>query len=1436
MMTTVKTVLLAAVLAAGTGVAAELGEVRPFTGTVGDGHCFPAACVPFGMVSAGADTGNCDAWDHVSGYCYTNLSIRGFSQSHLNGVGCPDLGDLLVQPFTGELPNEDPRSLDCGVVRSRFSHDRETASPGYYAVTLDDFAVRAEATATERAAIYRFAYHDVAKGARLLVDPQYGIVWDPSNECNRVKFADVKWAADRRTLTGLMHVQAWTKRTVAFRLELDRPWAACREIARRENPLPPDHWAYHDWEKAPRYVLDFDLKTGETLKVKIALAGTDPEGAGRNLAAEIPDWDFDRVRAKAEAAWRELLGRATIEADEKTRQNFATALYHACQQPQVYSDVDGRWRGADGKIRVAAPGRRVYSTFSLWDTYRAAHPLYTVLASEYVDDFVYSLVEQGHVQGYLPVWGLFANDNQCMIGSHAVPVIVDAYLKGFRGFDAGSAWTSVSNTLLRNVEGRFKDRWDLVEKYGWYPTDVIKGESVSRLMEGCYDDHCAALLAEGVGASASARHLRDRSRAWTNVFDRTTGYVRGRDSKGAWREPFDPESLGVDQTVANDYTEANALQYTWHVQHEVDTLIGLLGGRERAARRLEALFDPAGRLGAHRFVTGAIGRYAHGNEPSHHLIYFLPQLGRGERAAELVREVFDRLYAPTPDGVCGNDDCGQMSAWYVFSALGFYPFDPCGGAFVIGAPQVASATLKLPGGKTLRILADGFSRANKYVRNVCRDGRRVEGCMLDYADLMRGGELRFEMYEGAAAAAARRVIARFAGDEVASALTLETIPSADGLPVYEVSDNGRTVRGSSAVAICRGFYANALEKGAGICSWSGRRFDAKGAFAPSAPVRRVSPYAHREYFNVVTYGYTMPYWDEARWMEEIDWMALHGVDMPLLEIAAEAVAERVWRKLGLTDAEIDDYLAGPAHMPWFRMGNLTRCPDKQPKAWRERAVRLQHRVLDRMRELGMTPIAPAFAGFLPQTVRRVRPDLPLLEMHWMGDNSPWSNGLLAPSHAAFREIGRQYVEEWEKEFGTFDYYLSDSFNEMKMPWKTEAETLAGLAACGENVYGAIRDASPDATWVMQGWIFYAARDFWNPKTLGALLGCVPDDRALVLDLSVDYIEFLTGAFPTMNWDKFQGFFGKRWAWSTIPNMGGDVDFTGKVAWYANAHLKALASPNRGKLFVYGMAPEGIENNEVIYELETSAAWRDRPVDPLSWLETYSAARWGRRLPQARAYWEALLRGPYASFRDHPRYDWQYVPGREDNAYVYPVNPDEAELQAWRDAVAALEAMAPELKDSPLFAADLAEVRALYAGREADLLLRRERAAFAAGDREASRKLRDEVREKLRTVDALLAKHPLHRLDRWLGFAQRAAEGDAALAAAYRKNAARLVTCWGPPLEDYSARVWHGLVDGFYLPRLEALWKATDEQRDLPAAAAEFERAWLDRVGSFSKDR
>ena len=653
--------------------------------------------------------------------------------------------------------------------------------------------------------------------------------------------------------------------------------------------------------------------------------------------------------------------------------------------------------------------------------------------------------------------------------------------------------------------------------------------------------------------------------------------------------------------------------------------------------------------------------------------------------------------------------------------------------------------------------------------------------------------------------AARAVIARFAGEEVAKDLKLELIPEERGLPVYEIADGGKTLRGSSPVAIAKAFYANVRAKGAGICSWTGDRFDAAAAFAPSADVRQVSPFKYHQYFNVVTYGYSLAYWDEARWMREIDWMALHGVDMPLLEIATEAIAERVWKRLGLTDQEIDDYLAGPAHMPWFRMGNLSETPDKQPKAWRERALRLQHKVLARMRELGMRPIGPAFAGFLPSAIQRVRPDVKLLKMSWIGH---WHNYLLSPDHPAFREIGTMYVEEWEKEFGKFDFYLADSFNEMQIPWKGEEALCKGLKACGENIYGAIRDANPDASWVMQGWIFVNAGGVWNEKTLGALYSTVPKDKVIVLDLAVDYAQFFTGGkTPVMNWDKFKGFLGNNWVYSTIPNMGGCTDFTGVLDWYANGHLKALTSANRGNLVGYGMAPEGIENNEVIYELETDAGWRDTAVDIRKWLHLYTQSRYGRATAETDAYWDALLKGPYSQFRDHPRLRFQYPLSGPRIFFDVPVETTDKEYACWKDAVDALENARRDVGDSPLYRADVAETKALFLARDVDRYVMAERCATKAGDRATAERLRGLIRTNLLRMDDLMATHPCHRLERWLGFAREAAEGDEQLAEQYVKNAYRLVTVWGPPLDDYSSRVWSGLIRGFYLPRMEDFWRA-----------------------------
>ena len=714
---------------AGMAQEAPVDWVNPFIGCTDNGHCTPAACVPFGLVQAGADTGN-KGWNYCGGYRYEDPSIMGFSQTHISGTGVPDLGDLRLQPFTGTGGTNDFRSV--------FRKETETAKPGYYAVTLDDFGVQAEVTATHHASIYRFVY---GKGgpAKLLVDCQYGIGGDAFKQ---ILACDVR--LDGRTgIAGTVRRRCWVERTYAFAVQFDRPFASVTK-------LPPRHSA----EKAPRYVFTFDVPAGGTLMVKVGLSAENGvEAAWKNLTVEIPAWDFADVRAKATAAWNKVLGRVVVGGDAAQKTSFYTALYHLYIQPNNLADV-----GATPSVHT---GRN--------------------LVPEQVDGFVNSMLEQGRRTGFLPVWTLWGKDNQCMIGTHSVPAIVDWFLKT-RGrgtaVDWDAAYAQVKDSLTVKHDHRRKERWDLLDKYGYYPFDEIKGESVSRTLECAYDDWCAAQFAVALGKTEDAAFFSKRAGNWSNVLDRTIGFVRGRDTKGNWRDPFDPFRLGHGAGTANDFTEGNAFQYTWHVMQDPMGFIAAMGGKEEFVKKLDSLFTQPQKTEGAGFVldvTGLIGQYAHGNEPSHHVAYFYPFAGRPDRTAEVVREVFDKFYLPKPDGLCGNDDCGQMSAWYVFSAMGFYPFNPCGGDYVIGAPQVPKVELRVkseelrvggmgekaggsqlvataktvgsrvPRDRVFTIVAKNFSKENKYVKSVTLNGKPLDSFILKHADIMAGGELVFEM-------------------------------------------------------------------------------------------------------------------------------------------------------------------------------------------------------------------------------------------------------------------------------------------------------------------------------------------------------------------------------------------------------------------------------------------------------------------------------------------------------------------------------------------------------------------------------------------------------------------------------------------------------------------------------------------------------------------
>ena len=692
--------------------------VDPFVGTAGTGHTFPAACVPFGMVQAGPDTGYGD-WAHCSGYIYGDKTICGFTQTHLNGTGCPDLGDMRLLPFRGGKP--EPIAFD---------HADEIATPGYYSVALKPAAVRVEIAAAAHAAIYRLTA--LADGElKLLVEPR-SMFYNPP-EFPGVKHMDLASERERTDggnvcgLSGAYRTECWVEREVGYAVRFDRP---ARDVGGN--------------------VYAFELKKGEPLLVKVGLAAVAgrhalPKRAEGNLKAEIADWNFDRVKSAAEEKWHEMLSVATIEGTEEQKKNWYTSLYHLCIQPNNIAD---------------AGAKPFYSTFSCWDTFRAAGPLYMILYPEKAAAFVDSMLEQGKRTGYLPIWTLWGQDNQCMIGTHSVPMIVDAWLKGCWPAPAVEdndgtvecVYQQIKETLTKKHEGRIKENWDLYDQYGYYPFDRIKGESVSRTMECAYDDWCVGVMAEKLGHAEDAAFFFNRAAYWKNVFDPSLGLVRGKDTKGNWRTPYDPYALGHGANRANDFTEGNAFQYSWHVMQDVPGLVAAMGGHEKFVAKLDSLFEAPSKtegMGEVLDVTGLIGQYVHGNEPSHHVIYFYPQVGHPEKAAERIREVFDKFYIPKPDGLCGNDDCGQMSAWYLFSAMGFYPFNPCGGEYVIGAPQVPAAQVEVRGGGGQRILftmtAKNLSEDNKYVKSVALNGKPITDWKIRHADIVKGGELVFEM-------------------------------------------------------------------------------------------------------------------------------------------------------------------------------------------------------------------------------------------------------------------------------------------------------------------------------------------------------------------------------------------------------------------------------------------------------------------------------------------------------------------------------------------------------------------------------------------------------------------------------------------------------------------------------------------------------------------
>lgn len=723
--------------------------VDPFIGTGGEGHTFPGATVPFGMVQLSPDTRiqpRKDAYGWAAGYRHSDDTIVGFSHTHFSGTGHSDLGDVLLMPVSGEakLERGDPARPGSGYT-SRFSHDSEQAKPGYYAVTLSDYGIRAELTATARVGVHRYAFPQ-GKPAHVLVDLRTSMYDYPG----KVQWSRIRVRPDG-TVTGFRETRGWAPgRQLYFALRFSRPLAGHefhdteQDVPYKGFPPPGEKDPAQRAQIEGRQLVarfDFGDAGAQPVLAKLAISPVSEEGAIANLDAEVPQWDFDGVHTAAQRAWAEALGAIDAEGDESQRKRFYTALYHTLQAPSLFMDVDGRYRGPDNAVHQAK-GFTHYSTFSLWDTYRALHPLLTLVQPEKRNaDFVDSLLAHRRYSPYgiLPVWSFHGLETWCMVGYHAVPVIADAYVKGIRGFDSNEALDAM-------VASASYGPYDGIRQYmelGYVPIDE-EGEAASKTLEYAFDDWTISRMAQAMGRKDVAAQFAKRAANWKHAFDPQTGFMRARKRDGAFRTPFDPDASGY----GSDYTEGNAWQYSWYVPQDVAGLAAAHGGTDKLLARLDAVFDAKvdPKTFAHmEDITGLIGWYAHGNEPSHHVAYLYAYAGQPWRTQARLKQVMNTQYKPTPDGLAGNDDLGQMSAWYVFTALGFYPVAPGSNEYILGRPFLPRATLNLPNGKRFTVIAEHLDDAHPYVGRVTLDGKPLPRAFLRHAEVMAGGELRFTM-------------------------------------------------------------------------------------------------------------------------------------------------------------------------------------------------------------------------------------------------------------------------------------------------------------------------------------------------------------------------------------------------------------------------------------------------------------------------------------------------------------------------------------------------------------------------------------------------------------------------------------------------------------------------------------------------------------------
>ena len=700
--------------------------VNPFIGTGAidgglSGNNYPGATSPFGMIQLSPDTSEAPNWGDASGYDYNRNTIFGFSHTRLSGTGASDLIDITLMPTSS------------GRTSSAFTHDEEKARPGYYQVMLKDENINAELTTTQRNGIHRYQY-PAGKDAEIILDMDHSA--DKGSWGRRIINSQIRILNDH-AVEGYRIITGWAKlRKIYFYMEFSSPilTSTLRDGGRvHENTAVINGTNLHGCFR-------FGQLNGKPLTCKVALSSVSMENARQNMEQEAPHWDFDRYVAAADADWEKQLGKIEVKGTEVQKEIFYTALYHTMIQPNTMSDVNGEYMAADYTTRKVANNETHYTTFSLWDTFRASHPLYTLLEPERVTDFVKSMIRQYEYYGYLPIWQLWGQDNYCMIGNHSIPVITDAILKGIPGIDVEKAYEAVYNSSVTSHPNSPFEVW---EKYGFMPEN-IQTQSVSITLEQAFDDWCVAQLAAKLNKDADYQRFHKRSEYYRNLFHPKTKFFQSKNDKGEWIEPFDPYQYGGNG--GHPFTEGNAWQCFWYVPHNSQALMELTGGTKAFEQKLDTFFTSTYKSEQmNHNASGFVGQYAHGNEPSHHVAYLYNFAGQPWKTQKYVSHILNTLYNNTSSGYAGNDDCGQMSAWYVFSAMGFYPVNPADGRYIIGSPLLDECTLKLAGNKEFRIRTIRKSPEDIYIQSVTLNGKKHKDFFITHQDIMNGGTMVFKM-------------------------------------------------------------------------------------------------------------------------------------------------------------------------------------------------------------------------------------------------------------------------------------------------------------------------------------------------------------------------------------------------------------------------------------------------------------------------------------------------------------------------------------------------------------------------------------------------------------------------------------------------------------------------------------------------------------------